>query len=166
MLTSEKIIKKLDLIAHPEGGYFKEVYRSEEEIKIEGLPERYESTRCFGTSIYYLLEGEQFSAFHKLQSDETWHFYLGSPILLHLINKEGKYSNVILGQKVEEDELLQFTIAHGTWFAAEVKDKSSFSLVGCTVYPGFDFADFEMCNKEELLKKFPQHKNIIEKLTN
>lgn len=165
MLTSKEIIKKLDLIAHPEGGYFKEVYRSEEEIKIEGLPERFQSARCFGTSIYYLLDGEQFSAFHKLQSDETWHFYLGSPIVLHLINEDGKYSEVILGQNIKKNEQLQFTIPHGTWFAAEVKDKSSFSLVGCTVYPGFDFDDFEMGVEEKLIEKFPQHKNIIQKLT-
>lgn len=165
MLTSKEIIKKLDLQPHPEGGYFKEVYRSEEEIKIEGLPERFQSARCFGTSIYYLLDGEQFSAFHKLQSDETWHFYLGSQIILHLINDEGKYSKVTLGQKVEEDELFQFTIPHGTWFAAEVKDKNSFSLVGCTVYPGFDFDDFQIGNKDELINLYPQQKNIIQKLT-
>lgn len=165
MLTSKEIIKKLDLQPHPEGGYFKEVYRSEDEMKIEGLPERFQSARCFGTSIYYLLDGEQFSAFHKLQSDETWHFYLGSQIILHLINEEGLYSEVILGQNLNEDEQLQFTIPHGTWFAAEVKNKSSFSLVGCTVYPGFDFDDFQIGNKDELINLYPQQKNIIQKLT-
>lgn len=165
MMTTKVLIRKLNLTPHPEGGYFKEVYRSEDEIKIDGLPQRYESTRCFGTSIYYLLEGKQFSAFHKLNSDETWHFYLGSQIVLHLINEEGKYSKVLLGQRVDENEQLQFTIPHGTWFAAEVKDKNSFSLAGCAVYPGFDFADFEMGDKEELLKKFPQHKDVIQKLT-
>lgn len=165
MTSSKELVNKLDLQPHPEGGYFKEVYRSEEEMKSEDLPERYKSPRCFGTSIYYMLEGERFSSFHKLKSDEIWHFYLGSPIILHLINKEGKYSKVIVGQNVDEDEHLQFTIPHGTWFAAEVKDKSSFSLVGCTVSPGFDFADFEMGERNNLIEMFPKFKDIIEKLT-
>lgn len=85
MITANALIKKLLLQPHPEGGYFKEVYLSKEKIKIEGLLQRYESPRCFGTSIYYLLEGEQFSAFHRLKSDETWHFYLGSSAVLHMI---------------------------------------------------------------------------------
>lgn len=165
MISSKELVNKLDFQPHPEGGYFKEVYRSEEEMKSEDLPERYKSPRCFGTSIYYMLEGERFSSFHKLKSDEIWHFYLGSPIILHLINKEGKYSKVIVGQNVDEDEHLQFTIPHGTWFAAEVKDKSSFSLVGCTVSPGFDFADFEMGERNNLIEMFPKFKDIIEKLT-
>ena len=165
MLSSKDLIQKLELQTHPEGGYFKEVYRSKDEIKIEGLPERYKSPRCFGTSIYYLLEGEQFSAFHKLKSDEIWHFYFGSPVVVHMINEEGEYSTITLGQKVDEGEQLQFAIKNGTLFGAEVKDKTSFSLVGCTVSPGFDFTDFELLDKKTLLGKFPHHKDIINRLT-
>lgn len=165
MIQATTLVKKLDLQPHPEGGYFKEVYRSTEKIKISDLPGRYESERCFGTSIYYMLEGEQFSSFHKIKSDEIWHFYLGSAIVLHLISDDGNYSKITLGQNVENDEHLQFTIPHGTWFAGEVKDKSSYSLVGCSVSPGFDFADFEMGEREKLIESFPNHKIIIEKLT-
>lgn len=161
----KSIIEKLSLQLHPEGGYFREVYRSTDEIKKDGLPDRYKKDRNSGTSIYYMLEGEQFSSFHKLKSDETWHFYIGSPIILHLISREGEYSKIVLGQKILEDELLQFTIINGTWFAAEVKDKKSYSLVGCTVYPGFDFEDFEMGDKKKLFKQFPQHKELIDKFT-
>ncbi len=165
MIPASTLVEKLDLQPHPEGGYFKEVYRSDELIKTEGLSERYTSERCFGTSIYYMLEGEQFSAFHKLQSDETWHFYLGSSIVLHLISSEGNYSKIVLGQNLTEDEVLQYTIPKETWFAAEVKDKNSFSLVGCTVTPGFDFADFEMGDQKTLLDKFQQHQNLIKRFT-
>lgn len=161
----KKIIEKLSLQPHPEGGYFNEVYRSADEIKAEGLPERYNSNRTAGTSIYYLLEGKDFSAFHKLKSDETWHFYLGSLVILHLISEEGKYSKIYLGNNILEGENLQFTIPHGTLFAAEVKDKTSYSLVGCAVSPGFDFEDFEMLDREKLLLNFPQHKEVIEKFT-
>jgi predicted cupin superfamily sugar epimerase len=165
MIQAITLVKKLDLQPHPEGGYFKEVYRSNEIIEKSGLPERYESSRCFGTSIYYLLEGEQFSSFHKIKSDEIWHFYLGSAIVLHLINSNGEYSKIVVGKDVENDEQLQFTIPYGTWFAAEVKDKSSYSLVGCTVSPGFDFADFEMGERKKLIEEFPAHENIITRLT-
>lgn len=165
MQTSKELIKQLDLQTHPEGGYFKEVYRSSDKIIKEGLPERYDSNRDAATSIYYLLEEEQFSAFHKLNSDETWHFYAGSSIILHLISPEGEYSKIILGSSPGAGTLFQFTITHGTWFAAEVADKSSFSLVGCTVSPGFDFADFEMGKREELISKFPSQSELIERLT-
>ncbi|MCZ7603441.1 MAG: cupin domain-containing protein [Melioribacteraceae bacterium] len=165
MIPASTLVEKLELQRHPEGGYFKEVYRSDEFIKVEGLPERYSSERCFSTSIYYMLEGEQFSAFHKLQSDETWHFYLGSPIVLHLISSEGDYSKIILGQNITEDEILQYTIPRETWFAAEVKDKNTYSLVCCTVSPGFDFADFEMGDRKTLLDKFQQHQNLIKQFT-
>lgn len=165
MKSVKELVEILDLQPHPEGGYFKEVYRSKDEIKLEGLPNRYPSARCFGTSIYYLLEGEQFSAFHKIQSDETWHFYLGSSLVLHLINEKGEYSKIILGQNLEEGEQFQFTIPFNTWFAAEVKDKNSFSLVGCTVSPGFEFEDFEMGERSELMKNFPDQKSIVERLS-
>ena len=165
MNSAKEIIEKLDLQSHPEGGYFKEVYRSPDEIKEEGLPERYKSKRAVATSIYYLLEGKQFSAFHKLNSDETWHFYLGSPVILHLISEDGEYSEITLGSNLSIGEVFQFTIPHGTWFAAEVKDKSSFSLAGCIVSPGFDFEDFEMGKRNNLIEQFPEQSEVINRLT-
>lgn len=164
-MKAEDWKKKLELTPHPEGGYFREVYRSNDFIKHEGLPERYKSSRVFGTSIYFLLEGNQFSTFHKLESDETWHFYDGCSITIHMINYNGDYSFVRLGKSEDENEVLQFTIPRNTWFAAAPEKSESFSLVGCSVYPGFDFEDFEMGNQKELTELFPQHQSLIKKFT-
>ncbi|MFA4924944.1 MAG: cupin domain-containing protein [Ignavibacteriaceae bacterium] len=158
-------INNLQLINHPEGGYFKEVYRSEEAITKEALPVRYSAKRNVSTSIYFLLEKEEVSHFHKLKSDEIWHFYYGSSLTIHLIDEGGNYSIQKLGRNIEEGEVLQFVIPKFSWFAAEVNDKKSFSLIGCTVAPGFDFADFELAKREELIKQFPQYKIIIGRLT-
>ena len=158
-------INKLKLEEHPEGGYFREVYRSGEVIEEVALPDRYSGVRNVSTSIYFLLEKEVVSHFHKLQSDEIWHFYEGSSLTIHLIDEAGNYSTQKLGRNLEEGEALQFAIPKFSWFAAEVNDKTSFTLIGCTVAPGFDFADFALAKREELMKQFPSHTNIIERLT-
>jgi len=154
-------IKHLKLKQHPEGGYFREVYRSDEFIQKKGLPERYSSFRSFSTSIYFLLESKSFSAFHRIKSDETWHFYKGSPLSIYIILQNGKLITVNIGQNSDHKELFQFTIPKGSWFAATPILSRSFSLLGCTVAPGFDFDDFEMGKKSELLKKYPQHTKLI-----
>ena len=159
------IIKKLNLKRHPEGGYFKEIYRCDELIQKESLPNRYNSHRNFSTSIYYLLQNNDFSAFHRLKSDEIWHFYKGSPLILHVINKDVVYKRHILGNALNNKESFQIVIKKGDWFAAEVKNKESFSLLGCTVAPGFDFNDFEMGQRSVLLEMYPKHSAIINKLT-
>ncbi|MDP3830155.1 MAG: cupin domain-containing protein, partial [Ignavibacteriaceae bacterium] len=125
----------------------------------------YKSERCFSTSIYFLLAGEQFSAFHKLQSDETWHFYEGSPLEIFIIDEESNLSVPKLGRDLENDETLQLTIGKGKWFAARIIDQKSFSLIGCTVTPGFNFEDFELGKRDELLSQFPNHSVIISQLT-
>jgi len=160
---ASKYIKQLQLKKHPEGGYFREVYRSGEIILSIHLPKRYKSSRNFSTSIYFLLEGRQFSSFHLLQSDELWHFYDGSTVCLYIITKKGELLVKKLGR--DKDCELQLTIEKQNWFAAEVEDKKSFALFGCTVSPGFDFDDFELGKREELIKKFSQHKTLITKLT-
>jgi predicted cupin superfamily sugar epimerase len=160
---AKEYINKLQLKKHPEGGYYREVYRSGELILPEHLPERYKSNRNFSTSIYFLLEGKQFSAFHLLQSDELWHFYDGSNVVVYLINEQGNLLIKKLGKSDESE--FQIEIEKHTWFAAEVEDNNSFALFGCTVSPGFEFEDFELGKRELLIKKFPQHKVIIEGLT-
>jgi predicted cupin superfamily sugar epimerase len=160
---AKKYIKKLKLKKHPEGGYYKEVYRSGELILGEHLPQRFKSSRNFSTSIYFLLEGKQFSAFHQLQSDETWHFYDGSDVIIYIIQGQGKLSTKKLGSGDESN--FQIIIEKKNWFAAELENKTSFALFGCTVAPGFDFEDFKMGKRAELVKRFPKHKNLIEKLT-
>lgn len=155
----------MQLTAHPEGGYFRETYRSNEILEIEQLPKRYQVAHSFSTAIYYLLKGNQFSAFHRLKSDEVWHFYTGSTLIIHIISERGEYSEIKLGANLDEGEVFQVVIPAGCWFGATVSDKESFTLVGCTIAPGFDFSDFELGSCDELLKLFPQHRKIIEKLT-
>ena len=160
---AQKYIKQLQLMKHTEGGYFKEVYRSGERILLTHLPKRYKSSRSFSTSIYFLLDGKQFSAFHLLQSDELWHFYDGSSVLLYIITKIGELSVKRLGR--DEDSELQLTIEKQNWFAAEIEDKKSFALFGCTVSPGFEFDDFDLGKRDDLIKKFPQNSALIKRLT-
>lgn len=163
-MNAEYWIKKLALEKHPEGGYFKETYRSEDILDLGGI-ERYKGVRNSSTAIYYLLAGEQFSAFHQLKSDEIFHFYAGSTLLVHIINNQGEYSLSKLGQNPEQNEQLQLVIKQGCWFASQVEDVNSYSLIGCTVSPGFDFQDFLLGTKLTLIQLYPQHTTIIEKLT-
>jgi len=165
MKKAKKWISNLDLKPHPEGGYFSEVYRSNEFIPKGSLNKRYSSLHSISTAIYFLLEGNEFSAFHKLQSDEIWHFYDGSAIKIYLIFEEGKLAIKKLGLNFDKNEIPQIVIPKNVWFAAEPIDKRSFALVGCTVAPGFDFADFELAKREELTKQFPKHKDLIFRLT-
>jgi uncharacterized protein len=164
MDESEKIIQVLDLVPHPEGGYYNEVYRSAEVLLSSALPSRYKSSRSFSTSIYFMLCRDQVSHFHNVQSDETWHFYKGSSLILHCFDING-YSKKIIGCNILVGQLPQFTIPKGTWFAAEVEDKTSYSLIGCTVAPGFDFADFELAVADNLAAIYPTHKDLIKKLS-
>ena len=165
MKKAEYYINKLGLEKHPEGGWFKEVYRSAEEIVKEYLPERFSGSRHHSTSIYFLLTSDTFSAFHRIKSDELWHFYEGSSVTIYMIDDAGNFSEVSLGRDIENGELLQYAVPHGVWFGAKVNSADSFCLVGCTVAPGFHFDDFELGEMAELLKMYPQHKEIIEKLT-
>jgi uncharacterized protein len=162
-MNAQYYIEKLNLIQHPEGGYYKETYRSDEAIAKQALPERYSGNRNFSTSIYFLLRGNEFSAFHKIESDETWHFYAGTSITIMMINEQGNYSEKIIGNNLEENNLLQYTINRNTWFASKVNDENSFSLLGCTVAPGFDFDDFILAEKAILQQQFPQHETVINK---
>lgn len=162
-IKADKYIKQLQLKKHPEGGYYKEVYRSGEIILPSHLPMRYKSVRNFSTSIYFLLEGKQFSAFHLLQSDELWHFYDGCTVLLYIVDQKGKLTVNKLGRS--DDCELQLAIEKQNWFAAEIENKKSFSLFGCTVSPGFEFDDFELGKRQELIKKFPHQKTLITWLT-
>lgn len=159
-MNSIQIINNLSLLRHPEGGWYREVYRSDEHILQHALPERFSGNRCFATSIYFLLESGEFSAFHKIHSDETWHFYKGSPLSIHMLDKSGNYSHITLGDGLH----FQYTVPAGYWFAAEVQQDNSFALVGCSVSPGFDFADFELAQKSQLLQAFPKHESLITRL--
>jgi uncharacterized protein len=158
-------IGKLGLEAHPEGGYFRQTYKADLMLAKESLPEEFSGARAASTAIYFLLRGEEFSAFHRLRSDEVWHFYVGSTLVVHVIDEAGRYSEILLGNDPEAGEALQAVVKAGCWFASRVKDGKSFALVGCTVAPGFDFDDFEMGRREELVREYPQCREVIERLT-
>ncbi|QHT68595.1 cupin domain-containing protein [Rhodocytophaga rosea] len=158
-------IEKLHLQAHPEGGYFAETYRSPEEVQAAHLPERYGGRRSFSTAIYFLLEHPEFSALHRIKSDEVWHFYAGSTLLVYVIDPGGKLEIIRLGNNLEAGEQFQAVVKAGCWFGSRLEKENIYALVGCTVAPGFDFADFEMADRKELLQQFPQHQSIIELLT-
>ena len=158
-------IDHLHLSKHPEGGYFKEVYRANEFVHKKSLPNRYTSFRSFSTSIYFLLQSHEFSAFHRLKSDEIWHYYVGEVITIFAISPGGNLTKTYLGNNPEKGERFQLLIPRGFWFTACVNVSESFSLVGCTVSPGFDFEDFELGKRKELEKRFPQHKELIRKYT-
>lgn len=163
-MNAEYFIKHLQLQTHPEGGYFKETYRAEETIPAGALPVRFIGERNFSTSIYYLLEQGDYSVFHRLKSDECWHFYAGETLLIHIIDRAGKYYCVKLGNNLAADEIFQFVVPANTWFASEPAPHSAFSFTGCTVAPGFDFADFELADKQDLLSTYVEHAKIINRL--
>lgn len=158
-------IERLRLLPHPEGGYFRQSYRSDVVIGREALPAGFAGARTASTAIYFLLEGKNFSAFHRLRSDEVWHFYEGAPLLVHVIDQQGRYSRILLGRELEAGQVLQAVVRAGCWFASHVADWNSFSVVGCTVAPGFEFEDFEMGKRAELAAQYQQHRELIEQLS-
>ena len=121
-------IDKLGLIAHPEGGYYRETYRAGLSIAREALPPQFTGPRLVSTAIYFLLEGNNFSAFHRLRSDELWHFYAGSPIVVHVIEENGDYSELSVGNNPDAGQVLQAVVKAGCWFASRVARPSIFCI--------------------------------------
>jgi len=160
----QQIVKKLQLLPHPEGGFYRETYRIAEEITIKFNEKASPVKRNISTCIYFMLTSDSFSAFHRIKQDEIWHFYRGSALKLYMISPAGELSVVKIGNDILNDEIPQFVVPAGYWFAAEVAENNAFSLVGCTVAPGFDFSDFELADKKSLCVSFPNHESIISKL--
>ena len=146
-MDHQTLIQSLQLAPHPEGGFYRETYRSQNE------------GRAHGTAILYLLPGETFSAWHRVDADEIWHFHSGGPLDLHLISPDGEASVLRLGPHAP-----QGLVPAGWWQAAHALGPEA-SLCGCTVHPGFEFAGFEMPPREVLAALFPQHLNLIERFT-
>jgi predicted cupin superfamily sugar epimerase len=158
-------IAALALARHPEGGWYRETYRSAESIARAALPPRFRGGRAFSTAIYYLLESGDFSALHRIRQDEVWHFYDGSPLTLHLLSPEGAYSFERLGRDLWAGQRPQAVAPAGWLFAATVDEAGSYSLCGCTVAPGFEYADFEMPGRDELRRAYAAHAALIDRLT-
>ncbi len=154
-MNSKDIIDKLHLKPHPEGGYYSETYRS-----IETTLNNDGNKRSVCTAIYYLLEKDDKSHFHRIKSDELWFFHQGEPLEIVML-QNGEPKTILLGNDIQNGEIPQAKIPANTWFAAKIKSGKCYSLVSCTVAPGFDFSDFELAKREDLLKQYPQVKNII-----
>jgi len=157
-------IERLGLEPHPEGGYFREVYRSSATVPGEALP-GYRAPRNLGTSIYFLLRDDEFSALHRIKQDELWHFYAGSALTVHVIDSAGDYCPLHMGPDPEAGQLPQALVPGGSLFGASLVEGKGYALVGCTCIPGFDFADFQMPEREELLRRYPRHRELIVRLT-
>lgn len=158
-------VESLGLDPHPEGGYFKEVYRAEDMLKPECLPDRFGSSRSVATSIYYLLEADDFSALHRIRSDEIWHFHDGQALSIEAVSPAGQRHTWRLGLNASAGERPMAVVPAGYWFGARLVEPKGFALVGCTVAPGFDFEDFEMADRSELEALFGEHKPWIRELT-
>ena len=166
MITADQLIALLDLKPHPEGGYYIETYRSSETISEEALPSRYKGRRCFGTAIYYLLTAQTFSAMHRVRSDEIFHFYSGDPVEMLQLSPDGSGRVAILGSDVLNGMQPQVVVDRGVWQGARLLEGGKFALLGTTVSPGFEFTDYESGHREELVKSYPQFRELIIALTN
>jgi predicted cupin superfamily sugar epimerase len=160
MNTKEDYIQCLNLVPHPEGGWYRQVYHSDDTFFApESNGDRYRYT-----SILFLLTSQSPSHFHRLNHDELWYFHIGSPVTIHLISPFGVYSTVQLGNHLLNGEQLQFRVPKNTIFASEITDKDAFAIVSCMVAPGFDYHDFELLSKKQLLRNYPNNAEVIERL--
>ncbi|MFA5834462.1 MAG: cupin domain-containing protein [Bacteroidota bacterium] len=163
--SARTYIKSLHLTPHPEGGHYKEIYRSEGIVSQPNLPIRYNGGRAYSTSIYYLLESKDFSSLHRIHSDEQWFHIDGSALTIHSIAPDGTYTQHHIGKNLEKGELPYAVVPHGCWFGGTVNDTNSYALVGCIVAPGFHFDDFTLAKRDILNSTYPQHKELINRLT-
>ncbi|WP_234736535.1 cupin domain-containing protein [Tellurirhabdus bombi] len=158
-------IEKYNMQPHPEGGYYAETYRAAETIPQGALPARFSGDRSFSTAIYFLLEAHHVSALHRIQADEVWHFYAGGPLNVYVIDPTGEQQLIRLGANPDQGEVFQAVVPAGCWFGSKPAEGTAYSLVGCTVAPGFDFADFELAERASLLKTYPHCHEVIRLLT-
>lgn len=166
MLSAEQVIEKLGLIPHPEeGGYFRETYRSDERLPKKVLPARYISGRTFGTCIYYLLTPETFSAMHLLESDEIFHFYMGSPVSMLQLMPDGSGKVVVIGTDLGRGESPQVIVRAGVWQGSRLLLDTGYALLGTTVAPGFEFEDYHHGDRQELIQQYPNYQDEIVRLT-
>jgi uncharacterized protein len=160
-LDAQYWIDYLQLSPHPEGGYYRATYKADLTIPRRALPSSFHGDRPASTAIYFLLDGKDFSAFHRIAADEVWHFYAGSNLIVYVIDAEGDLSELHLGSEAG----FQGVVKAGCWFASRLQEPVGFALVGCTVAPGFEFEDFELAGRSELVRVYPAHRKLIEELT-
>lgn len=160
-LAKDELIRRFDLQPHPEGGFFRETYRCSDQVKRTVSGE----TRSASTAIYYLLCDGAHSAWHRIRSDEIWHFYAGEPLLVHVLDAAGELITHRLGNALTHPgTVFQAVVPAGLWFAAECADPTTYALVGCTVAPGFEFDEFELADVSALQMAYPQHAECVARL--
>ena len=159
MLTANDYIEQLNLLPHPEGGYYKETYRSSNELQVKGFV----GERSVATSIYFLLSDNEKSHLHRIKSDEQWYYHNGN-VLEIIIFHQGKLSIQLLGKDIENGESLHITVPARAWFGSRVKDQTGFVLVSCVVAPGFDFADFELALYKKVSRDFPAYDSVLKEM--
>ena len=164
-MRPEEMIGYLKLRRHPEGGYFRETYRSGGEITAARPGCAIRGTRPFSTAIYFLLAKGDRSRLHRIRSDEIWHLYHGGPLTVAEIAPDGRSRFTKMGTDIKAGQTLQHAVPAGTWFGAYLEEGIEYALAGCTVAPGFDFADFELGDRAALLREFPGARELIERLT-
>lgn len=164
MFSANYFIEKLQMHAHPEGGYYKESFASSENICDKDLKTKFEGERILWTSIYFLLRDGEVSNFHKLKSDEMWYYHSGSPLTIYMISPDGILTTSQLGLDIEKGEVPQVLVPKNYIFGSAMNNEG-YALVGCMVSPGFDFKDFQLFERNDLLNRYPTHKDIIMKLT-
>ena len=165
-MTAEDLVRRLDLQPHPkEGGHFRETYRAAETIPASSLSTSYAGPRSHGTAIYYLLTPGTFSALHRLRSDEIFHFYLGGPVRMLQLSPDGVGHEIVLGTNFEQGEVPQVVVPRGVWQGSLLEPGNAFALLGCTVAPGFDYADYEHGDRARLVQEYPAFQELIERLT-
>ncbi|MED4071048.1 cupin domain-containing protein [Priestia endophytica] len=157
-------VSKLGLLPHPEGGYYKRIFESEERTSAQELTVNFDGTRKLYTSIYFLLTSNDVSHFHRLKSDELWYYHAGSSLTIHIIHESGEYEEIKLGMDLDNGEVPQALVPKNSIFGSSVMEEDTCSLVGCMVSPGFEFQDFELFTQADLLSKYPQYKDIIMKV--
>ena len=162
---ADLLIEQYRMQPHPEGGFFARTYHSAGLIPEAALPAEFGGERYFSTAIVYLLKENDFSALHRLKQDEIWHFYLGGPLRLVVITTDGKIKEIVMGQNLAGGEVAQAVVPAGCWFGAKPTAGAVFSFVGCTLAPGFDFEDFELAKRSEILPQFPELEKVILEFT-
>lgn len=155
----KELVLHLHLQPHPEGGFYGETYRSVLRVPTD------KGDRPASTAIYFLLTTNQFSAFHRIKSDEVWHHYEGDTVFIHVLHPDEEYECICLGKITESGEVQQAVVPAGAWFASESVGPSGYALVGCTVAPGFDFEDFELADRQVLSAAYPQYQDLVARLT-
>ncbi|MCK9556942.1 MAG: cupin domain-containing protein [Candidatus Cloacimonetes bacterium] len=163
MRNFHQIIQLLNLLPHPEGGYYRRNWQSDMRAEtLDASSKKIHNVRSVGSSIIYLLPSEEVSTWHRITCDEMWHFYDGSPLKLYMLDMNQGLITRILGINLEAEQLPQIIIPRNTWFCAEVAEDDSYSLCGCTLWPSFSYADFDLADRQKLVTDFPEHMALID----